>query len=234
MGDNFNNPETNLNLNQTNNQRRRNNNQNTNTNQNAGFFTRYFVNPFLRFVSSFCGDGNDEDTENEERINQRKPNQPQNKYPASTTSQIIEEQKNELRNLELMEQKRIRQEKERMLKEKKEEEEKMLKQKEIETKAEDAKSKLLPEPEKDDPNSTLIIFRFPDGERREERRFLKSHTIKNLYDFVLSFGSEIYTEPENNHFILVQTFPYKAYEDMNKTLEEEKLFPNAVLQIKEE
>ena len=45
---------------------------------------------------------------------------------------------------------------------------------------------------------------------------------------------DIYTEAEYNKFSLIQPFPFKAYTDMNKTLEEEHLVPNAVLQIKEE
>ena len=34
------------------------------------------------------------------------------------------------------------------------------------------------EPDADDPNATLIIFRYPDGNQRTERRFLKSDKIK--------------------------------------------------------
>ena len=38
---------------------------------------------------------------------------------------------------------------------------------------------------------------------------------------------------ENNEFDLITPFPIKVFNDMDKTLEEEKLFPNAVLQIRE-
>ena len=38
---------------------------------------------------------------------------------------------------------------------------------------------------------------------------------------------------ENEVFDIIQTFPMKVFSDKNKTLEEEKLFPNALLQIRE-
>ena len=81
---------------------------------------------------------------------------------------------------------------------------------------------------------TIYSIGYPDGEKRKDRRFLKSHTIQNLYDFVNSLGKEIYSEEENNKFSLYQPFPPKKYVDMDNTLEKEGLFPNAVVQIKEE
>ena len=80
----------------------------------------------------------------------------------------------------------------------------------------------------------MICFRYPDGEKVKNRRFLKSHTIQNLYDYVTSLGKEIYTEEENNSFSLYQPFPPKKYEEMGNTLEQEGLFPNAFVQIREE
>jgi hypothetical protein len=44
-------------------------------------------------------------------------------------------------------------------------------------------------------------------------------------------GKDIFEESDK--YELIQPFPFVAYRDMNKTLEEEKLFPNAILQIKE-
>lgn len=38
---------------------------------------------------------------------------------------------------------------------------------------------------------------------------------------------------ESDKYELIQPFPFKLYSDCEKTLEEEKLFPNAVLQIRE-
>ena len=51
---------------------------------------------------------------------------------------------------------------------------------------------------------------------------------------VKSLGREIYTEEQYNNFSIIQTFPFKNFEDkLNNTLEEEGLYPNSVLQIKE-
>jgi len=38
---------------------------------------------------------------------------------------------------------------------------------------------------------------------------------------------------EGDKYELIQPFPFKLYSDFTKMLEEEKLFPNAVLQIRE-
>ena len=92
----------------------------------------------------------------------------------------------------------------------------------------------MEEPDKDNPDATTICFRYPDGERSKNRRFLKSNNIQNLYDFVTSLGEEIYTEKDNKTFSLYQPFPPKKYENMENTLEQEGLIPNAVIQIREE
>jgi UBX domain len=52
-----------------------------------------------------------------------------------------------------------------------------------------------------------------------------------LYDLVESLEEKIFEETEE--FDIIQTFPYKVFSDREKTLEEEKLFPNALLQIRE-
>ena len=106
--------------------------------------------------------------------------------------------------------------------------------KEIEDKAKEAKEKIVDEPSPDEKDFTEICFRYPDGEKTKNRRFLKSHTIQNLYDYITSLGEEIYTEKETSHFSLWQLFPPKKYDIMENTLEKEGLFPNAVIQIKEE
>ena len=105
---------------------------------------------------------------------------------------------------------------------------------EIEKKANEAKNKIVDEPDENNPDCTVICFRYPDGEQRKDRRFLKNNTIQNLYDYVTSLGREIYTEDENNSFSLYQPFPPKKYDNMENTLEKEGLFPNAIIQIKEE
>ena len=63
---------------------------------------------------------------------------------------------------------------------------------------------------------------------------MKQDKIKNLYEFVKSLGRDIFTEEEHHHFSLLQTFPYKIFDQIQEnTLEQEGLFPNSVLQIKE-
>lgn len=150
-----------------------------------------------------------------------------NKYNILSDGEILEKQKNDMEVLEQLE----RQKEEKILQEKIKEK-KILD--EIEKRADEAKKKVLDEPDINDPNCTTICFRYPDGEQRKDRRFLKSNTIQNLYDYVASLGKEIYTEEDNNSFSLYQPFPPKKYDIMENTLEKEGLFPNAIIQIKEE
>ena len=144
-----------------------------------------------------------------------------------TDGEILNQQKYEMEELE-----RKAQIKDEQLNKEKNEQE--LIEKEIEKKAKEALKKIVEEPDKDNPDATTICFRYPDGERSKNRRFLKSNNIQNLYDFVTSLGEEIYTEKDNKTFSLYQPFPPKKYENMENTLEQEGLIPNAVIQIREE
>jgi hypothetical protein len=94
----------------------------------------------------------------------------------------------------------------------------------------DKQSVLSKEPEADNPDTTLIIFRYPDMSRRSERRFYKSDKIKALYNYVDSLGNEIFVESDK--YELIQPFPFVCYNNMERTLQEEKLL-NVVLQIRE-
>ena len=133
--------------------------------------------------------------------------------------QILAYQELKLRELEKMEEKKNL-EKEKILEEAKE--------------SKKIKENLKPEPNDDNPDKCVILFRFPDGEKSVQRKFLKQDKIKILYDFVKSLGREIFMEEENHHFSLLQTFPYKLFDDIqDHTLEQEGLYPNSVLQIKE-
>ena len=151
-----------------------------------------------------------------------------------TDGEILTHQKYEMEELErkvqLDEEKQKQEEIEQENNKKKEE----LIEKEKKEKAKEASKKVLEEPNSEDPDSTTICFRYPDGEKSINRRFLKNHRIQNLYDYVESLGEEIYTEKENNKFSLYQPFPPKKYDNMENTLEMENLFPNAVIQIREE
>ena len=148
-------------------------------------------------------------------------------YNYLTDAEILQKQKNDMEALENQIQKKEEELKQEKLNEK-------LKLEEIENKANAAKLKIVEEPKEDNPDCSIICFRYPDGEKRIDRRFLKTNTIQNLYDYVTSLGKEIYTEEENNTFSLYQPFPPKKYEIMENTLEQEGLFPNAIIQIKEE
>ena len=133
--------------------------------------------------------------------------------------QILAYQELKLRELEKMEEKKNL-EKEKLLKEKEE--------------SKKIKTNLKPEPSDDNPDKCIILFRFPDGEKTVQRKFLKKDKIKDLFDFIKSLGREIFAEEEHHHFSLLQTFPYKLFDEIqNNTLEQEGLFPNSVLQIKE-
>ena len=152
-----------------------------------------------------------------------------NKKPLFSAGDIIAQQKRDLEELERMEnEKKEREKKEELEKKKKEEELRKLNEK-----IELIKKNLPEEPDDSNPDKTIIVFRYPDGEKNIERKFLKTHTIQILYDFVESLGREIYTEENLNKFVLIQTFPYKKYENKEKTLGEEGLYPNSVIQIKE-
>ena len=161
-------------------------------------------------------------------------------YCFISNGDVIQQQKRDLEELERKE--REKKEKERKLleekkreekrieeeKKKKIEEEKILKEKSIML-----KNSLPPEPDDSNPNKCIIVFRYPDGSKNVEKKFLKNEKIQILYNYIESLGREIYTETYINKFILIQTFPFKYLENKDKTLEEEDLFPNAVLQIKE-
>lgn len=105
---------------------------------------------------------------------------------------------------------------------------------EIEKISEKLKTKFEKEPDENNQDCCTICFRYPDGDKNINRRFLKTDKIKTLYEYIKSLGTEIYTEDGNGTFSLYQPFPPKKYENMENTLEKEGLFPNGVIQIKEE
>ncbi len=152
---------------------------------------------------------------------------------------LINKQKEELSRLEREEEEKNRKLiLDKQLKIQKEKEEKELEDRKLkeETQRKNIllyKKRNLPvEPVSTDPNSTHILFRYPDDSgRRSERRFYKQDTIKDLYNFVESLEDVEFNK--EGKFELIQTFPFAVFTDKEKTLEEEKLFPNAVLQIRE-
>ena len=153
-------------------------------------------------------------------------NLPENSNIKMSDGQLLAIQELKLRELEKVEE-RKQLEKEKMI------EENNIINQEIEESKKIAEN-LKPEPEDDNPDKCIILFRFPDGEKSVQRKFLKQDKINSLYEYIKSLGREIFTENYNHHFSLLQTFPYKLFDDKkDNTLEEEGLFPNSVLQIKE-
>ena len=153
--------------------------------------------------------------------------QESNNYNFLTDGEILQKQRNDMEELE----KNVQKMEEEINTENIKKRENINK---IEKEAEKYKAKFVAEPDKDNPDCCTICFRYPDGDKRRDRRFLKTDKIKILYEYVKSLGNEIYTEDENCDFSLYQPFPPKKYDNMENTLENEGLFPNAVIQIKEE
>lgn len=71
-----------------------------------------------------------------------------------------------------------------------------------------------PEPDADAPNRVDLQIRSPDG-KRTRRRFLSSHTLGQVYDYLQVEG--FLSEPVEA-FQLVSTMPRKEYKDRNETL----------------
>ena len=156
-----------------------------------------------------------------------------NLNPFMSDGDILKQQEEEMKSLEKAEEDKKRKIKEEERKKKEEEENK--KKEEIKEKnlIESIKKQLPEEPSDDDPNKCTIMFRFPDGEKTEQRKFLKTEKISVLYLYVKSLGREIYSEKNETSFSLVQPFPFKNYNELqDNTLEQEGMFPNAVLQIR--
>lgn len=147
-----------------------------------------------------------------------------------TGAELIEFQKKQLEQLEHKEQMKSIKEEEDLKQEEKRKETELQGNLKKAQEAEKIKEELSPEPE-EGPDTTTIVFRYPNSDLRKSRRFMRNDLVKSLYDFVKSLGSDIFEE--SNEFELIQPFPMKIYNDINKTLEEEKLISNAVIQIRE-
>lgn len=177
----------------------------------------------------YIPDYNDYEFEDEEGINFIS-NFPENNNNNMTDGQVLAIQELKIRELEKIEEKKEIEEK-KLMEEK--EKYKNIIDKELEESKKIAEQ-LKPEPDDNNPDKCIILFRFPDGEKRVQRKFLKQDKISLLYDFIQSLGREIFTENEHHHFSLLQTFPFKSFDDKkDNTLDQEGLFPNSVLQIKE-
>jgi FAS-associated factor 2 len=90
------------------------------------------------------------------------------------------------------------------------------------------------EPDQSNPDVCTIVFRLPIGGERLTRRFLKEDKIEILYDYIDSLGDKVSFESTSGNYVIMQSMPKKEYREKDKTLQQEGLFPRAMLQIKED
>ena len=148
--------------------------------------------------------------------------------------EIMQKREREMKELERKVEEKLKKEEEEKRKKLEEENKKKKLEEEYQKEVEYSKNNLPPEPDENNPNICKIVLRYPDGERTMERRFLKTDNINVLYLFVKSKGREIFFEKDSNDFDLCFSFPPKNLENSKKkTLEEEGMFPNAVINIRE-
>lgn len=133
---------------------------------------------------------------------------------------LREQQEAELQESILMDQMREQEEKRRRLEEEElrkvseaQQEEEERQRLELENAKMQKMQNVPPEPETDAPNRVDLQIRAPDG-RRARRRFLSSHTLGQVYDYLHVEGFLSDTEV----FQLVSTMPRKEYKDRNETL----------------
>lgn len=209
-----------LNNNQNNNNNLNNNNRNMNNNVNNIGYSRHNVN------SNNPNPNNNEINDNNININ--------DSIAGLSYGEILAKRENEMKELERQQEEKLKKEEEE--KRKKLEEENKLKKIEENCKkeAEVSKNLLPPEPEEGNPDACTIVLRYPDGIKIMERRFLKTDKVSILFHFVKSKGREIFSEQQYNDFELIFGFPPKNLENSkDKTLDEEGMFPNAIINIKE-
>ena len=221
---NFNDYNNNLNINNNNNLYN-NNNNNNNLNNNNNNLNNNFLEPNINHNSNNAINNN----------NDKNNNILADSIYQLSDGEILQKRENLVRELERQQEEKEKKEQEE--KRKILEEENRLKniKNNYEDESEMAKLFLPDEPDENNPNVCRIAFRIPDGEKNIERRFLKTDKIAALFNFVKSIGRDIFMEPDATDFdILCIGFPPKNLEDKkNNTLEEEGLFPNSILQIRE-
>ncbi|CAH3168286.1 unnamed protein product [Porites lobata] len=90
----------------------------------------------------------------------------------------------------------------------------------------DRKCGIPEEPEKSNPDSLRVLIKLSNG-KRLERRFLKSHSLQALYDFVFCH------DESPSEFVLVSNFPRKVYavdsSNEDQTLEDAGIEADALL-----
>eukprot|EP00931_Biecheleriopsis_adriatica_P027781 TRINITY_DN16640_c0_g1_i3.p1 TRINITY_DN16640_c0_g1~~TRINITY_DN16640_c0_g1_i3.p1 ORF type:complete len:363 (-),score=126.61 TRINITY_DN16640_c0_g1_i3:74-1162(-) len=155
---------------------------------------------------------------------------------------LREEQEAELQESLLMDQMREQEEKRRRLEEEEErkakeasqlaEEQRQADEEKARADQQAAKAARVPaEPSEDEPNKVDLQIRLPDG-RRVRRRFLSSHLVGQVYDYIDVEG--LTSECEVEAYFLVSTMPRKEYKDREKTLAEVGLQGQCALIVERE
>ena len=148
--------------------------------------------------------------------------------------QILAKRENEMKELERQQEEKIKKEEEEKRKQMEEENKLKKIEENYQKEAEISKNLLPPEPDESNPDVCTIILRYPDGVKTMERRFLKTDKINTLFYFVNSKGMEVFSERAYNDFELIFGIPPKNLDNSkDKTLEEEGMFPNGIINIKE-
>ena len=77
-----------------------------------------------------------------------------------------------------------------------------------------------------------IKFKYPNGQKYQEKEFNKNENIISLFNFVESLGRDIYSNQNFNNFELIHDFPPRNLSQAkNNTLLEEGLFPSSMVSI---
>ena len=213
------------------------NNNNRHNNENKNYNNNHYQNNNLNLKDEKDKDDEQKFNNNINFINDNSLDKKDNLLDSIanlTDAQIFEKRDIEMKELERQAEEKEKKENEEKRKEL-EEKNKILKKNEYyELESNIAKMILKEEPDENNPDTCHIKFRFPDGEKCIERRFLKSDKIAALYNYVKSVGREIFSEPDSFDFEILFGYPPQNLEDKkSNTLEEEGLFPNSILQIRE-
>ena len=183
-------------------------------------------------------DKDDDNDKNDDKKDNNDSNKKKDKVKDSifglSEGQVLDKREKEFKELERQEEEKLRKEEEEKQKII-DEENRIKKLKEDYEKDAEMCKKLLPaEPDENNPDTCKIVLRYPDGEKTIERRFLKTERVRVLYYLVKSKGREIFFEDGSNDFDLIFGFPPKNLQNSKyNTLDEEGLFPNAYIQIRE-
>lgn len=154
-----------------------------------------------------------------------------------TTSELLEKQKRELEEMERQVKLNELAKKEMEEKKKKEEELKIKKELSFHKKMslerknrEHLLKNLLPEPDKNDPNTIILSFRLPNG-NVTQRSFNKNWKLIEVYNFVNSLEN-VLTE-EETEFDLIIPFPLKVLDKYDELLTNMGINTNTMLTVRE-